>query len=146
MTIRATAETAAALQQDLRRWVWDGLRRRFAAEVAPAQGRASTWGHAWEVVSMAGIIPADPTAHDLGAALVRLVDTLTGLVHVERPGGLLVVRGVANAAFDIVPDGIQADLTPIGTHAYRVRLAAICHAVTLDEARAHRRATVKAEL
>lgn len=148
MTIKATQATATALQADLRRWVWDAMRTRFTTEVCPRGiARASAWGHDFEVVSMTGILPGDPSAHDMGAALVRLVDCLASCISVERPGGVLILRGPHDPEdAQSVPLGVEAQCSPIGTHAYRVRLSLICHSITLEEARAHRREAVKAIL
>jgi hypothetical protein len=149
MTVRATPATAEAITGDLRRWTWDGLRKAFSCETerdAPT-GTASRWGQNWEVVSITGIIPCDPGQYDMGAAMVRLVDSLCRSVTVERPGGVLVVRGPFDPAeASAIPGGIEATVSPIGSHAYRVRLAVIGHAATLEQARAQRRAIVKATL
>lgn len=134
-------EILTDLQANLRRWLWDAVRARFACEVEPAAGLRSTWGHDYERHSLAGIIPATVHTRDVGADLVRLIDTVTQGLAVERPGGRLVVRGPF-AADDVaaVPDGITADVRPIGEHALRVILAVVGHPITLDEARARTRA------
>lgn len=126
------------LAASLRKWLAEALAQRFQIEAeADASGTVSTWGHEWEVVSIDGILPGDPATHDVGGALIRLIDNLCLQIHVERPGGKLILRGPTPA--DGLAAGLRAEVRAIGTHAYRVRLVVAHHPVTLEEARARAR-------
>jgi hypothetical protein len=131
----------AELAANLRKWVWDAARGSVGAQADGGASRHhSTWGHTFEVHSMTGIQPADVHTRDVGAALVRMIDNLIRTLAVERPGGLLVVRGSLDPEdVTAIPEGIQAEVARIGEHALKVRLAIVGHAVTLEEARARTR-------
>lgn len=111
--------------------MWLALNGRFACQV-DLPGRESRAGRAWEVTSISHMLSAEPEA--AARAFNRVLENLLGCLDVDRPGGVLLVRGPADQAG--IPAGILAEVAPLGGVAIKVRLAIHGHGITLDEARA----------
>ena len=131
----------------LRRAFWGAVQANFACAHGGSGRLRSAYGRDYEILSSSKIVPlAREQTHGAVQIINRLIDELVQALDVERPGGVLVVKGTASDDPNASPCGIVATIAPLGTVAAKGHLAIHAHALPLEEARAYARTLARATL